>query len=125
MNSPTFTKTFVKDGAVAPYRICTVGGSDNTVSQAADGTTPLIGISNRLGAPDSGDLRVDVNLGGIVLCEAGDDVTLGASVMADSAGKAIDATEGNYSVGVALAAAADGDLFPVLIAPHQLANAGA
>lgn len=125
MNIPQFQKTFVKDGAVAAHRICTVGSTDLTAAQAAAATAPLIGVSNRLGAPDAADLRVDVILSGIVDIEAGDDVTLGGAATADSDGKAVDASAGDYAIGVFLEAGTTGDLVSVLLQPGQLAQAAA
>lgn len=120
MNIPGRIKTFVKDGAVQPYRICTVGSTDLTAKQAADGTTPALGVSNRLGAPDADDLRVDVTMSGIAEVEAGAEVTLSGPAMADADGKAIDATTGNYVIGHFLTSGTTGDRVTIEIAKYKL-----
>ena len=104
--------------AVAAHRIVKPS-ADGTVIQGAAKADALLGVSGSR-AVASGD-TVEVAVVGIADVEAGAAVTRGALVSSDANGKATPAAAaGDRVVGIAVEAAADGDIFPVLIAPSQL-----
>ncbi len=131
------TKAFTAGGDVAAHRIVKHGDADAKVIQAAAAGDATIGIAGELGAETGA--RIDVHLAGIAPVEAGDAVSRGAPVTADSDGKAVAAARHSHSenaaddytanavtgaaaavrtIGVALSAAgAGGDLIRVLIHP--------
>ncbi len=105
--------------AITTNRFVKIGASDNTVILAAASTDISIGVA-KLAAAASGD-PVPVQVDGVARVEAGAAVTLGALVMADSVGRAIDATATNRPLGIALeAAAAAGVIISVLLKPEPV-----
>lgn len=63
-------------------------------------------------------------MAGIAEVECGDDVDRGDPLTSNGTGQAVDGTPaaGNtaWVVGIALASGEDGDIIPVLIAPHRM-----
>jgi len=101
---PELTTPHTADGAIGAYRIVVHGAADGNVAQAANSTTPLIGVTDRISAAVAGD-RVDVIRGGIAEVEYGGTVTRGDPLTADASGRAINAAPGAgvnaYIVGLA------------------------
>ncbi len=120
--NPTLTKNFTAEIAVTRYRIVKFGSSDGQVVQAAAATDAMVGVVAELDA--AGGERVDVHLAGLAEVEFGGTVARGALVTADSQGRAVAAAPAagvnNRVIGVAMVAAASGDIASVLIAPQQI-----
>jgi Uncharacterized conserved protein (DUF2190) len=85
------------------------------LAQAADAVFGVIIEANTANNP------VTVQFGGIAKVEAGGAVTIGAKVRADANGNAVVATGLGNVFGIALAAADDGDIFPVALIPSYIA----
>lgn len=109
---PILTLTHTASGTINAQRFVAQAGD-----QAAEGENTL-GVA-RTGASD-GDL-IPVDVLGTTIVEAGDDVTVGASLMSDANGKAVPQTVGNAIAAVCLQAGGDGDLIEVLLMPNALA----
>lgn len=125
MSNNTLIKTCTAGGAIPAYRILKFSAAD-TVVLAAAATDSLIGVSTDIAAA-SGE-RCDVVKAGIAYIEAGAATTLGGPVTADSVGKAINAAPAtgvnNRIIGFFdEAAAADGDIVRVLLAPGVMQGA--
>lgn len=123
--TPTLIKTYVAGGAITKRRIVKWGAADHTVVAAAAATDALIGVACDLDAA-SGE-RVDVTLGGIAEVEFGGNVTRGAPLTADSAGKAVAAAPAagvnNTIIGIAMVSGASGDIGTVLLSPGSVQGA--
>jgi len=125
MHSPILTKAFECSTNVVKRRIVQIGTKDGAVSQA-DATSDTtvnerpIGIAAELGAK-TGE-TVDIHLAGVVDCEAGASIVRGATVKADSIGRAVPALATNdFVIGMALVRSqAAGDIIQVLIAPQRI-----
>jgi hypothetical protein len=118
MSNPILIKKFTASGAVAGNRIVKHGAADNLVALAAAATDLLIGVSqNKVDAADTEP--VDVILQGLATVKAGGAITRGAKVTSDATGQAVAAAPAaganNQILGIAYEAAANGDLFRVLI----------
>ncbi len=118
---------FDAGAAVKAHRIVKHGSGDGTVVHATDtATDKLIGVTDR---PAAEGARVDVWLTDVATVEAGGAITRGDLVGSGADGKAVSvapveaasgdnhAHTGRRVIGIALASAAKGDLFPVRIAP--------
>lgn len=120
--NPTLTKNYVAGTAIAKRRIVKFDAADGKVIQAAAATDSLVGVAAELDAASGA--RVDVHLAGIAEIEAGGAVTRGGLVTADANGKAVAAAPAsgvnNRVIGVAMVTAANGDVFPVLLAPNLI-----
>lgn len=121
MANPGLTKSYVAEAAVLPYRIVKFGTADGQVVQAAAATDAGIGIADNLGQATVG-ARVDVIQSGIAEAEAGNSITRGALLIADSSGRVITAAASAGSnvrtIGVALAnAGGAGEIIPVDVQP--------
>ena len=89
------------------------------VTEASASTDALIGV---VGGRDiaSGE-TAEVAVVGIVDVKAGEAITAGNQISADASGEAVVAdTATDRVVGIALETAADGDIFPMLLAPGLL-----
>jgi len=72
--------------------------------------------------PEAGRVA-EMQIGGVAKVVAGDATTRGASLSSDSSGRAIDSTAGTFAFGIGLAAAAAaGDIIPVLLQPGIAEN---
>src|SRR5690554_272073 len=117
MRSDTLIKTFQATTPIAGYLLVKPGTNDGEVAAATASTDALIGVTTQIGTQDNGSC--DVIMAGVTEVVAGAAVTAGASLTADSSGRAvtIGATAGR-TIGVAItAAAAAGDIISVLLAP--------
>jgi len=106
-------------------------GKNNQVTLAVDGDAPIIGVTHEGSreAPIPGVTPLVAKAGEAVrvygpgeTCEviAGAAVAAGKHVMADSAGKAIEATAGKYYGGRALTGAATSEKLQIQVEPGQL-----
>ena len=122
MANPRLTKNFLAGGTINPSRFVKPGADDNHVVQAAAGTDSILGVSQELLTPGSGD-RVDVVMTGIARVKAGGVIAFGALVTSDGSGQAVSTapTAGTVGrvAGIALQTAANGDLIDVLLTPGQ------
>ena len=128
MHHPVLNRALEAGAAIKARRFVQIGTSDGAaVTADADSDTTItgrpLGISADVDVPEDG--TVDVHMPGIADCVAGAAVTRGSSLKADGAGRAIaTATARDFTVGIALeAAAAAGDIIPVLIAPQRIRGA--
>lgn len=90
-------------------KVTSAGTAD--LSGAAPGD--VVGVLQNI--PQVTGAAATVAISGVTLVEAGGTVAAGASVMPDSASKAVATTGTNIGVGVALNGGASGELIPVLI----------
>lgn len=127
---PTFTRSYQAAADIAGHRIVkfAVPASGATVTTAAAGADPVMGVSDSLGADAGGML--DVHQGGLVPVQLGGTVEAGDPLMADAEGKAIDATAAAAAgaatvriVGYANEPGVAGDIIAVLFAPTILHQA--
>jgi hypothetical protein len=113
-----FERTFVAaaDLSAKQFYIVKLDSSSNGIALSAAATDVHIGVLQN--TPASGEAAT-VRFLGTSKVVAGAAITKGAYVAADSAGKAAaTTTDKDNSIGVALeAAAADGDIIEVLLAP--------
>lgn len=116
MANPILVKNYKATAAIGANLLVKMGADDDHVSVAAAATDGLVGVLGNIAASTADD-RVDVVMQGIATVKAGGSITRGALITSDSAGKAVTASEDNRVVGIALASAVDGDLFPVLLNP--------
>lgn len=108
------TKTFNTDGEIDKYRLVQLIDRQK-VAVASDKTKPVLGASTD--APsDKLTKRVDVTLTGIVPVVASGAIVINSLITCDSEGKAIAASEGDNSCGIAMqAATAAGDIIEILL----------
>lgn len=93
--------------------------SDGQIDPAGDAAENVIGIQVSKPASTSAGTAVVVALPGpIVKVEAGATITCGATLAAHTGATVADSASGEPRIGIALSAAADGDLFPMLLV-HQ------
>lgn len=120
---PELVTAHTADGAIAPYRIAVHGAADGNVAQAANSTTPLMGIVGRI-APAVANDRVDVTRSGIEEVEYGGTVTRGDPLTADASGRAITAAPGAgvnaYVIGNAEESGVVGQIGSCHIAPGRI-----
>lgn len=114
---------FLAGGTVAPNLLVKIGAADQTVIVAAAATDTPIGVSAQNITAASGD-RIDVVLDGVYEVKAGGTITRGSKICADASGQGVVAAPAagtnNGVVGIALEAAASGDLFACVILPSTL-----
>jgi hypothetical protein len=108
----------VPQGAIPPYRIVKYGTADGTVTLAIAVTDKLCGTANNLGATAT-DRRVDIIKGGIGEVEFGGNVTRGDWLTTDDQGRAITASTGNRTIGMAEVSGVSGDIGSYLFAPGK------
>lgn len=116
-------KGLVAGATVNPKRFVKRGSTDDTIIQATDGTAPFLGVTRGdAGFPFSQGAIVDtVILNGIEEIDFGDTITQGQPLKADSNGKAVPATAGDFYGGYAAKSGQSGDLGAVIVCPGQLA----
>ena len=96
------------------------GGRLN-VKQADDQSEGLMGVSAEaitLEAGQTGCLGVVIS--GVAKVRSAGTIAIGASVSTENDGQALTAAEGTRRMGVALSAAVDGDIFPILLTQGQI-----
>lgn len=117
--NPTFTKNYVAEGAVNPFRIQARGTADGQVVQCAAATGTMFGTTGSLGAADTE--RVDVHQGGQPDVEYGGNVTRGDPLTSDASGRAVTAAPAAAAnvriIGFAVDDAVLGDVAPYDHAP--------
>jgi hypothetical protein len=123
MSNPMLLKSFIAEAAISAYRQVKFGTVDGKVTTAAAATDMVIGVSNDV-APALGE-RCDIITVGIAYIEAGAAITRGALVTSDATGRAVtpapSAGTNNRYTGIAYeAAAAAGDIIPVLLCPGMM-----
>lgn len=125
MKTEGLIKTFDAGGTLPARRIVKFGSAEETVVVATAVGDALIGVSVDVDAAN-GDL-VDVVLSGIAQVEYGGNVTRGALLTTDTAGKAVAAAPAgganNSVIGRAMVSGASGDYGYVLLAPGQIQGA--
>lgn len=118
------TKSFLA-GAAIPANTLVKFSADNTVVPAAAATDLIIGVSSEL--PTDSGAMCDVVMAGIADVKAGGAITRGVLVTSDASGEGVAAAPAagvnNRVLGPALVTAADGDIVPVLVMPHQIQGA--
>lgn len=106
------------DLSAAQFKLVTVNAS----GQAALANTTALVVGVLQNKPTAAGQAATVAFAGVSKVLAAGNITAGARVTADANGNAIAATTaGDAVLGVALAGAASGDLFPVLINPYPFA----
>ena len=114
MSNVRMWKAYEADGAIGAHKIVKPGASDGEAKIASAAGDKSFGVTGRAATKDGA--RVEVAHIGIADVEAGAAVTRGDLLKSDGDGNAIPATAaGDRIVGVALASAADGDVFPFLL----------
>lgn len=118
------TKSYLAGAAINPFRIVKLGADDDHVIQGAAVADSLIGVIDQPLDAAAAEDRVDVTLAGIADVIAGGAVARGDYVTTDATGQAVAAAPGagvnNGIVGKAMASAAAGDIFPVLLATGRI-----
>ena len=119
MSNVLLWKAYNADGAIGAYKIVKPGANDGEAKIASAAGDDVFGVTGRGSAKDGE--RVEVAHIGIAEVEAGGAITRGKRVKSDGDGNAVAASAANdIHVGVALASAADGDVFPVLLQIGQV-----
>lgn len=117
--NPTFTKNYVAEGAIAPYRIIKRGTSDAGVAQGAAAADFVFGVTGELGAANGE--RIDVHQGGQPDVEYGGAVTRGDPLVSDANGMAVVAAPAAGAnvriIGFAAVSAVANDIAPMDYAP--------
>lgn len=119
MNKPKLTVAMFAAIAIASRRIVTFkSGDDSQVNQATTNTQAIWGVSSDLdvtiGQP------IDIVCSGSASVEYGDTITAGQLLTADSQGRAIPATTGSRTIGVAMENGVVQDIGSVLISPSAI-----
>jgi hypothetical protein len=137
---PLYNPAFTASGNIKPARFVKISG-EFTVDQCTDGTsgegTPVIGVSQEgsfappgiaetmgstptyWAAPSGKTLKV-FGLGDVCVVVAGASILAGNFVKSDSDGRAVPASSGDYSGGVALQSVASGEKCLIQVNPHKL-----
>lgn len=114
-------KTFIAEGAIAEYCITAFGAGDKLAKQASSNTDKLNGVVGLpRGCVAEGGQSVDVILGDIANVLYGGVVARGDLLTADAQGRAIVATAGSRTVGMAQSSGVLGDIGSVLIQFGQI-----
>lgn len=117
MSNNGLTKSFVAEGAIAPYRFAKVGAADYGVLQGAAATDKIIGITTEVDA-STGE-RTDVVLEGIADLKLGGTVARGDLLTSDATGQGVaaaPATGANARIGaMAIISGVIGDIIPVKV----------
>jgi hypothetical protein len=120
MTTSGLTKPYTAGAAVAKRRFLKFGSADGTVIQAAGATDLIVGASTDIDAA-SGERCDTWMVGNIVEIDFGGTIARGASVTADSNGKAVTATTGQVAGGFAEVSGVSGDVGLVVINRHTAA----
>jgi hypothetical protein len=112
---PGLFMAFLAAAAIGAFRIVKAGAADGHVELAADGTAPLLGTTDRLGAAAAED-SVDIAMNGAPGVILGGAVNYGDPLTSDAAGAAVAAAPAAgtncYIIGYALAAGVANDIIP-------------
>lgn len=85
--------------------------SNGAAASAGAGEAGIGILQNNPGSGQAATVQID----GISKAKAGGTISAGAALAANASGLLVAATTGNYIVGFAKAAAASGDVFPVVL----------
>jgi len=111
-DNPVFDWSFTAAADQTQFTIVKIT-ADNTVGIASAAADKTVGVVQDKATTGT---TTQVRVLGVSKVIAGGSVTAGAYITADSAGKAVaTTTAGNRAIGIALAGAASGDIFPVLL----------
>lgn len=113
---------------IRPFRVVTIDG-DFTVAESDANEIPAGITTGATRRPDSANAAeagdpVELQAGGVMRVEAGGNIAAGARVKSDADGAIVTVTTGASStaaqeiVGIALEAAADGEIVHILWQPH-------
>lgn len=117
MKTDLLIKNFTAGAAIAPYRIVKFGSGDGVAVQSAADSDALIGVSDELGGADGA--RVDIVTHGIAQVLFGGTVVRGQLLTSDSLGRAVAASDGTRSIGMAMASGVSGDIGYVYLNPGR------
>jgi len=121
--TPELIKSYVAGGTVGERRVVVFHTTAGQVVQAAAATGLLLGVCYQPGGATVGQ-RCDVVLQGIADVVAGGTIAAGAKLTSDANGAVVAAAPAaganNQIIGIALTAAAAGDIIPVLLAQSVL-----
>lgn len=106
-------KNSVAGAAFEAYRILKFGATEGQVIRAAAGTDALIGVSTDI--PADALERADVVLSDLAPVLYGGTVTQGSFLTSDATGRAIVASPGDRTIGIAWVSGVVGDIGSVLI----------
>lgn len=106
--------TAAADLSAKQYFALKVDSSGN-LAVAGAGQRSIMVLQN---APESGD-ACEAMIDGVTKASAGGTITAGDPVAVDSAGEFVKALDNDYQIGVALASAVDGDVFPLWLTGGQ------
>lgn len=102
--------------ALTAKTIVKVAGADNSFQPAGDN-----GIGVGIAVYDAAaGAQATVQTSGIADLIAGDTITRGTRIAADANSEGVAATAGENYIGIAMASAVDGDIFPILIQPGMV-----
>jgi hypothetical protein len=124
--NPLLTKAYNAEAAVAANTIVMAGSADDQVVHATAETDGLLGVAGALGA--DADDRIDVIMVGIAEVKTGGIIARGELVTSDASGYGVKLTstmlQGGAcnSIGIALKAAASGDIIPILVSPQLVSQ---
>jgi len=110
--------------AVDEFRAVKIGAADSTVIEAVDGAAAIVGVSEFAVAAGA---EVTVQVSGVARVKAGGVIARGSMVTAAADGVVVAAAPASganaYTLGIALATAADGDEIPVLLSQGVIQGA--
>lgn len=117
MNYP-LTKTYTAEGATGRYLIVKQGTADGKILTADAAAAGTLGVVSQPGQTISAGEVTDVVLLGETEVVLGGDVSAGASITSDANGKAVTASTGERSVGIALMSGGSDEVVRCLVSPH-------
>lgn len=118
---PTFIRAYEAAAEIAGHRIVRFDSpaTANTVATAINGTAPLVGVSDRVGAVAGG--MCDVHRAGLVAVQLGGAVAAGDPLTSTPAGTAIKAVPGSGAtlniIGFADQPGSNGDIIDAFLSP--------
>ncbi|WP_353429025.1 hypothetical protein [Paracoccus denitrificans] len=121
---PTFTRAYEAAAEIDGNVIVTYAApaAGKTVTTAADGTVPLVGVADAMGAPIGG--MCDVHRGGLVSVRLGGTVSAGDPITADADGLGVEAAPASgdsvFIVGFADEPGGADDIIDVFFAPGTI-----
>ncbi|MBK5957399.1 hypothetical protein CCR97_04140 [Rhodoplanes elegans] len=117
-------KSFTADAAIRGNRLVAFHASKHAAIEAASNTAVGLGVSTSTGAKAAG--QVDVIQLGLAEVVAGGNLTRGARVTSDDQGRAVVVPAPAVAAatvtvfGIVQAAAVEGDIVPILVAPSAV-----
>lgn len=121
---PTFIRAYEAAAEIDGYVIVTYAApaAGKTVTTATNGTAPLVGVSDAMGAPIGG--MCDVHRAGLVSVRLGGAVSAGDPITADANGRGIEAAPASgdsvFIVGFADEPGVADDIIDVFCAPGTI-----